>query len=158
MRTYEVERRDLAAQQVAVERATLTVPEIPAFLGQAYREVAAFLCLRGSGPAGPPFARFHQLGPGRFEVEAGFPSAGGGAGEDRVEMLTLPAGPAARTMHVGPYDEMEGAYAALSGWVRQHGGEPSGDAWEVYFSDPDEETDPATWRTEVVQPYRPAPA
>lgn len=157
MRTYDVEQRDLAEQQVAVERATLTVPEIARFLGTAYREVAAFLCLRGTGPAGPPFARFHRVGADRFEVEAGFPSAGGVAAADRVDVVTLPGGKAARTVHVGPYDEMEPAYAALTAWVRAHGGEPVGDPWEVYYSDPDEEPDPATWRTEVVQPYRVPP-
>ncbi len=28
--------------------------------------------------------------------------------------------------------------------------------WEVFFSDPATEPDPATWRTEIVQPYREA--
>ena len=50
---------------------------------------------------------------------------------------------------------MAPAYQALASWVSSHGGEPAGDPWEVYFSDPASEPDPATWRTEIVQPYRP---
>lgn len=157
MRTYVVERRDLAEQPAAVERATLSVSEISGWLGTAYREVAAFLALRGAGPAGPPFARYHRIDDSdRFDVEAGFPSSARVRAADRVTSVVLPGGSAARTVHVGPYEEMAPAYAAVTDWVRENGGEPVGDAWEVYYSDPEEEPDPATWRTEVVQPYREA--
>ena len=47
---------------------------------------------------------------------------------------------------------MEPAYKALETWVNEHGAK-AGDPWEVYFSDPS--TDPASWRTEIVQPFRP---
>jgi effector-binding domain-containing protein len=46
------------------------------------------------------------------------------------------------------------AYEALADWVERRGGELDGEAWEVYYSDPGEQPDPATWRTEVIQPYR----
>ena len=65
----------------------------------------------------------------------------------------LPAGPVAVTMHIGPYDAMEPAYAALASWVGDRGGQLAGDPWEVY-SDPEQRPDPSTWRTEIVQPYR----
>jgi effector-binding domain-containing protein len=66
----------------------------------------------------------------------------------------LPAGPVAVTVHIGPYDAMEPAYAALASWVSGRGGQLAGDPWEVYFSDPEQRPDPSTWRTEIVQPYR----
>lgn len=73
-----------------------------------------------------------------------------------VRPSSLPGGTVATTMHVGSYDQMEPAYEALAQWVKEHGQELAGDPWEVYFSDPSVEPDPATWRTEIVQPYRPA--
>ncbi len=69
-------------------------------------------------------------------------------------MSTLPGGPAAVLTYIGPYDEMEAAYAALAEWVARSGGEPTGDPWEVYFSDPAQEPDPRRWRTEIVMPFR----
>lgn len=155
MRSYAVEQSELPEQPAAVERATLSVAEIPGWLGTALREVAAFLALRGAGPVGPPLARFHRLADSeRFEVEAGFPSSVRVRGADRVRSVVLPGGSAARTSHVGPYDEMEPAYAAVTDWVREHAGEPVGDAWVVYYCDPGQEPDPASWRAEVVLPYR----
>lgn len=59
----------------AVARATLTVAGLPPWLGKAYAAVADLLTAQRAGPAGPPFARFHTLGGGRFEVEAGFPTS-----------------------------------------------------------------------------------
>ena len=140
----------------AVARATLTVAEVGPWLGKTYGAVAALLAARQAGPAGPPFARYHMLGEGRFEVEAGFPASRQIEGNGDVQPSELPGGQAAVTLHIGPYDQMEPAYQALASWVSDHGGELAGDAWEVYFSDPSAEPDPATWRTQIVQPYRQA--
>jgi effector-binding domain-containing protein len=60
----------------------------------------------------------------------------------------------ATTLHIGPYEAMEPAYEAVASWIDQQVGERSGDPWEVHFSDPQEEIDPDTWKTEVVQPYQ----
>ena len=154
MGTYEVISGTRTAQPAAVWVATLPVGELPTWLGRAFSTVAGFLAAHGSYPVGPPFARYHPLGGGRFEVAAGFPvpSSIDGAGE--VRALMLPGGPAASTVHVGPYDAMVPGYQAVASWVTEHGGEVLGDAWEVYLSDPAAQPGPSTCRTEIVQPYR----
>lgn len=154
MRTYEVETLNLVHQPAAVVRATVAVAEIGVWMSRALGAVAAHLASAGAHPAGPPFGRFHLAAGERFEVEAGFPTAEPVPEDGGVQLSSLPAGLAAATWHVGPYDEMTGAYAAVTAWIRDHDGEPVGDAWEVYFTDPAREPDPATWRTLVVQPYR----
>jgi effector-binding domain-containing protein len=154
MQSYEVEARTRPEQPTAVIRATLSVPEIGPWLGKAYGEIAGVLAGQGNEPAGPPFARYHVLGDGRFDVEAGFPVTTAIEPAGQVAAAVLPGGSVAVTMHVGPYDAMEPGYAALTSWVRDRDGEPTGDAWEVYFSDPEEQPDPSTWRTEIVQPYK----
>lgn len=153
MTRYEIETRTLAEQDTAVEYATLPVAEIGPWLERAFTEVAAYLTRKGAGPVGMPFARYHPTSDNRFEVEAGFPSSTPTGGEGDVEPSELPGGTAAMTVHVGPYDAVQPAYEALRAWVREQGGEPAGDAWEVYISDPSLNPDPATWRTEVVLPY-----
>ncbi len=154
MTTYEIETRTLIEQETAVECATVRVADIGPWLAKAFNEVASYLGRKGAGPAGMPFARYHHTSDDRFEVEAGFPASTPTNGEGEIEPSELPGGLAAVTVHVGPYDAMEPAYAALRTWVHAHGGEPVGDAWEVYFSDPDTDPDPSTWRTEIFQPYR----
>jgi len=154
MPDYTIETRTLTELETAVEFATLSPPEIGPWLQKAFGEVATYLERKGAGPDGPPFARFSLTSDGRVDVEAGFPASTPTSGEGEVEPSDLPPGPAAITVHVGPYDTMEPAYAALHEWMTEHEREPAGDAWEVYLTDPDADPDPGTWRTEVVQPYR----
>jgi len=154
MTTYEVTSASRAAQPAAVCVASLPVAELPGWLGRAFSTVAGFLAAQGSHPVGPPFARYHPLGGGRFDVVAGFPVPTPVDPAGDVQALTLPGGPTASTMHVGPYDAMVPGYQAVLAWVAEHGGEVVGDAWEVYLSDPAAQPDPSTWRTEIVQPYR----
>ncbi len=155
MSRYDVHAETVHEQPVAVVVADLEVKEIPEWIGGAFGEAARVLSAWHHGPAGPPFARYHCLGAGKFTVEAGFPSIGAVAASGRVVPAVLPGGLVAVTTHVGPYDAMEPAYAALAEWISAQGGAPSGDPWEVYYSDP-EEDDPSTWTTDVVQPYRTA--
>lgn len=154
MRTYQIEGRELAEQETAVVRSTLAVDEIARFVGRAIGAVSEVLAGQGVAAAGPPFARYHRLEAGRFDVEAGFPTGGSVEASDGVVASTLPGGPVAVLAYVGPYEEMEPAYAALAAWIAGRGGAPTGDPWEVYLSDPAQEPDPAGWRTDIVMPFR----
>jgi effector-binding domain-containing protein len=151
---YEVEVRTLVEQPTAVVRAKLKLGDIPQWMGHVYDVVAAHVMHAGIVEEAQPIARYRPIN-GVFEVEAGFtlPEAVGAA--DEVEPATLPGGPAAVVVHIGPYDRIAPAYEALAEWLRAKGLEAVGRPWEVYFSPP--EADPATWRTEVVQPYRVKP-
>ena len=153
MTTYTVEMRTLNELDTAVEFATLSFAEIGPWLPKALGEVAHYLERKGAGPAGLPFARYHVRSDGHLDIEAGFPASTPTSGEGEVEPSDLPAGVAAVTVHVGPYDTIAPAYATLQAWIRDRGHEPVGDAWEVYLTDPGVDHDPSTWRTEVIQPY-----
>lgn len=158
MTTYAIETRTSEELPTAVMFATLPVAEIGPWLAGAYASVADYLGRFGVGPVGMPFARYHQVDEdqGVFEVEAGFLASTPVAGEGDVEPSSLPAGEVAATVHVGPYDQMAPAYEAIAAWATEHNATLVGNAWEVYYSDPVAVPDPADWRTEIVQPYRPA--
>jgi effector-binding domain-containing protein len=160
MAHHEVHEVEVAPRSTAVIRATLDVPEIGPWFGHALGTLAASLAERGIVIVGQPFARYHPVteGEDRFEVEAGFPVGGPIEPHGDVEASTLPGGPHATTVHVGPYDGLPAAYDALAKWIAAEGGMPAGDIWEVYESDPEQEPDPATWRTRVFWPYEPPPS
>ena len=157
MTTYDIDARTLAPQPTAVAEATLAVADIGRWLPRTYGTIARALAAHGEVITGPPFARFHRLAHGRFEVEAGFSVGHAIDGVDDVRSSTLPGGPVATTVHVGPYEDMEPAYEALASWIDARGGTPAGDAWEIYLTDAEEQPDPATWRTEIIQLYHAGP-
>lgn len=153
---YEVVSRHIEEQPTLVMMAKLPVAGMKEFLGKAYGAIAERIAKSGRSFAGPPFARFRPLDDtyAEFEVEAGFPVDLPIDGEGEIVASTLPGGPVAVTTHIGPYDQMKPGYEAILRWIEEHDGHPEGPAWEVYHSDPSEHPDPATWRTEIVQPYR----
>jgi effector-binding domain-containing protein len=153
--SYEITNQVLTDQYTAVVRGEMPPDELPAWLAAVYRTVQDHLTRIGVSPAGPPFARFAFL----IDVvaaEAGFPVPKEIPGDGVVEPSTLPDGQAAVTVHWGPYEDLEKAYLACRIWLDNHGYEPAGPHWEVYYTDPFAEPDPARWRTDVVVPYHTA--
>jgi effector-binding domain-containing protein len=153
MKTYDVQAQTRQTQPTAVITAELPASEIGPWLAQAYRTLAGVMAAHGTSPSGPPFARYHRVAAGRFAVEAGFPVVTAIDADGDARPSYLPGGPVATTVHTGGYGEVASAYAALASWVSDHGGTLEGDPWEVYLTDPARQPDPATWRTEIVQPY-----
>ena len=135
-------RRRIARDEIA---ATLS-EFLPAVFGYAQRNGLAF--------AGPPFARYPETGMGSLVLEGGMPLAAPVPGpmEGGMEALTIPAGPAAVTVHHGPYDTLPETYRALEAWLEREGRKAGGPPREVYVTDPGEHPDPATWQTEIIQP------
>ncbi|GAA3794614.1 MULTISPECIES: GyrI-like domain-containing protein [Amycolatopsis] len=150
----DIENTTRREQPTACATAHLTVDEIGPWISATYQAVMRTVAEQGSSLAGPPYGRYHQLDDRLLAVEAGFPVTTPITASGDVRPSALPGGPVATTIHIGSYDKMEPAYRALAEWIGEHGGEPAGDAWENYFSDPVSQPDPETWRTEIVQPYR----
>lgn len=151
--TYDIHGTVLPEQSCAAVRATLPVGALPGWVPEALGEVAAYLGSLGLPPSGPPFARyaFHD---DLADVEAGFPVAASVPAQGRVTSSSLPAGPVAVTTHHGHYEELALAYKAVLAWLEAHGTEPAGPHWEIYYTDPQAEPDPARWRTDLVVPYQ----
>jgi len=154
--TYEITTMTLSGVCTAVVRGEMNARELPFWLADTYRKVYGYLQSTGRAPTGPPFARFTFLGE-QVAVEAGFPVAGELDGAGSVVSSTLPAGPAAVTTHYGRYEGLERAYDAVRAWLVEHGREPAGPHWEIYFTDPNSEPDSTRWRTDVVVPFRITP-
>ena len=152
---YQVSARHVEEQPTLAMRGRVKVDDMSAFLGRAFATVAEQIQHTGLDYAGPPYGRYTPIdGFAEFDVEAGFPVTGAPTPAGDVVVSSLPGGEVAVVEHIGPYDEMVPAYKALTDWVEQHDSSVAGAPWEVYYSDPGEEPDPARWRTEIFQPYR----
>jgi effector-binding domain-containing protein len=123
-----------------------------------------WLAQHGETPSGAAFFRYLTIDMEReLEVEAGVPVAAplelaeeaGGA----VVARTLPGGRFVRAFFVGHPDGLENATADLLQWAETQGlrwdmsDSPVGERWgcrlEIYHSDPVEDPDMNTWRTEL---------
>ena len=144
-----VEREPRHAAVVHMEG---TMADLPGFFDRAFATVMDAVQSAGLEVTGAPFGHYPRPPGETVEVNAGIPVAEAFTATGEVRALELPGGPAAVTMHVGPYDTLAQTYQELMGWLTTEGRTPAGPMWEHYLSDPTVEPDPSKWRTEIVCP------
>src|SRR5690606_41724667 len=93
-------------ERTAVVSGTVAEPRIGEFLGQAFRAVSQVVAQQGVQIVGPPFARYHRRGDGRFDVEAGFPVSGYIWTVGAVRSSGLPPGTRETEVHEGRYQRV----------------------------------------------------
>jgi effector-binding domain-containing protein len=151
---FEVEVKDLEQRYVATVRVKTTPDRIGAAFGEVMPEISAQLSKAGVEPPNPMFAIYHSYGKDEVDMELGLPVPHPIATEGRVVGRELPATLAAVTWHQGSYDSIGDAFRAVEAWIEKEGREQAGPPWEVYWTGPSEDPDPANWRTEVGYPIR----
>jgi effector-binding domain-containing protein len=154
---YEVTVRELPAQPVAATRTTSNLREISSAISEGVHALVAELGARGIEPAGPLQVVYHATEVLDSEtsapIEICLPVAAPFEGSGQVYGTELAGGPAAVTLHRGPYAEIGPAYHTISGWVQDHGHELNGGPREVYLNTPDQVSE-ADLQTEVQWPIR----
>ena len=120
-----------------VVRADQLAPDVSALCTTALRVLGGV----GASAAGEPggLVALYPLDLAEaLEVAVGFPVGPSAPVPDGADEVVLPPGAEASTLHVGPYEELPLAYAALLGHVADLGHEPVAPITETYVSDPAE--------------------
>ena len=152
---------DLAPQPTVAARVQQPFDELDiwALFGVHIGNVADRIADLGGTPAGPPYARYHEFGPERADVEFGIPVASpvpnlrplAECEPGEVGSGELPGGPAAITLHRGSYPGLAAAYDRLRDWIPAQGRAPGNGPWESYVNTPAEVAEDEL-RTEVIWP------
>ena len=93
------------------------VAELGAMLSEILPEVWRYIRKSGVAPSGPPFTRYHGFDNDRVDIEGGLPVPTPLPGEVASSPGSLPGGPVATTVHLGPYDRLPDAHDALHVWL-----------------------------------------
>jgi effector-binding domain-containing protein len=134
---YTFEKTQLASGPGIAIRETHRIAELPAFFAGAFTELDTAAKAAGAQIAGRPFARYFSVASDAVDVEAVFPLTAPVVDAGRIHVIDLEGGPAVQTLHVGSYDGLHGAYAALERWLQDQGATPGGPVREVYLTGPD---------------------
>jgi AraC-like DNA-binding protein/effector-binding domain-containing protein len=156
--TYLIEKKNLEPQPVLVVRRRVERSSVATAIGEALPHIFLYAQKNAIPISGYPVTRYLEIGPGMITLEPamriqpGAPETFAPDGDVRAD--TLPGGPVAMTTHLGPYDQLKDAYAALEVWIAQQGLHPAGAPWEVYMNDPADFPDSKDWKTEVFWPVK----
>jgi effector-binding domain-containing protein len=153
---YVIAAREVGPQTVFSIRDRRASPDIPGFLSEAFGELFGRLSLLGVRPAGHPFVIYHAFGPAEIDAEVCVPIAEVASATGRIRSRELPAVTVARTLHVGPYEDLGAAYRALTEWINRNGLEAAGPVRERYLNGPGDGATSTDYRTEVEIPVAPA--
>lgn len=154
MMGYQIEIKEMQSQPIVSIRATTDEAGLIKFFDGTYPKLMSFMQSEGLQPAGPPFARYFKFSKEEVDVEGGVPVTGSPRGSGDVNAGEIPAGRVASTIHVGPYDKLGDAYAAMEKFMKEKGLEAAGPPMEIYWSDPSEEKDTSKLRTELIWPIK----
>jgi len=141
---------DLAPQKVAAIRRVVPQSGLGAFFDEIFPRLRGLIAAQGATPAGAPLARYYNSDREAFDTEAGVPFTGTIATSGEVRVMHLPAGKAAKVLHVGSYETLSEEYPRLKAWLTEHGMTAGVGPWEVYLSGP--RTAQAERRTDVFWP------
>jgi AraC family transcriptional regulator len=152
---YSITKNTLQPQAALVVRRTIKRSEIAATIGEVLHKIFLAAQTKGVALMGPPFMRCLNAGPGLMTIEPGMRVSGTASDVDlgaEIVWETLPGGEAATTVHMGKYEDLPEAYAAMEQWMKAEGLRIGGAPWEVYVTDPADHPDPKDWKTEIFWP------
>lgn len=154
--TYEIAIETLETVPTLYQERQVDRDQVGESLAEILPAVFAYLMGEGLAPAGHPFVRHVGMTAAFLTLQAGIPLAVAPATPPPTgsgfSVGELPAGPAAVTVHRGPYEGLGDAHAAVDRWVAASEYRAQGGPWELYLTDPGEVPDPADWLTKICLP------
>ncbi len=157
MPEHEPHIEDRPAESYLAISETVTMQTLAAAIDRGFPELFGWLAACGLAPGGAPFIRYLRIDmDAELDIELAVPMEGDVATDDRVRAGELPAGRYVVMLHVGSYDGLIDANAALQDWAEEHAvrwRKEHGSTWggrvERYLTDPSAEPDPSRWETEL---------
>ena len=112
-------------------------------IGESMHALYATVMGSAAELAGAPTVLYHDVideeQSGDLEVALPIAEPAGPIAVDgNMVRRTVDGGMVATTLHHGAYDEIDGAYHVLAGWIAEHGHTPGFPARELYLNDPGE--------------------
>ncbi len=162
MSVAEPRIKTVTAQRFASIRMRVPPEEFGAALASMFEQVWNHLNGLEHVTVGPAIARHHSLDQPTqdhteplLDVEAGFPVQEVLPESPPILASTLPAGPAATSMHEGPYERLPDTYERLRAWIQARELTTAGAPYEIYWIDHSQANIADELRTEIVWPLAP---
>jgi effector-binding domain-containing protein len=149
---HHIATHHVEPQAIVSIRDRRPLARLPGFIKTAIPEILGRLRILGATPAGPPFVIYHEFGSQGIDAEVSVPVVRQVMATGRIRSRVLPAMTLARTVHVGPYEQLGDAYAALTDWIKGHGFEVAGPVEERYLNGPGDHVPSSEYQTEIEMP------
>ena len=134
--------------------AKVPTSEIGTRMGSLLRELGEELQSQNVKPVGPWFTHHFRRPEEFFDFEVCLPVERPISANGRVEPGEWPAMKMIQTVYTGPYQGLVPAWGEFMRWIEKEDLPISDEIWERYLVNPDTESDPEKWRTELNRPLK----
>jgi len=142
--------------QAMVAEGSGTMADIGAALGELYGIIFSELGKQQLEHAGPAFVHYldfdETTGISNYLPGAMVKTAGKTKG--KVKAVNYPGMKVVRAIHTGPYEKFTESYGIMAEYIENQGIEVSGEAFEFYLVNAQDEPDPAKWQTVIAFPIK----
>jgi effector-binding domain-containing protein len=107
----------------------------------SFEAIEDYLSTLDEEPSDRPFIAFYNQDKEDMDVELGYPVSKELAGNSDIEASQIPGGKKLTCLYKGPYQQMEAAYHAMSGYIGEKGLNPTGVMYKTYLNTPGEVPD-----------------
>ena len=132
-----------------------TLDQMESKMDELYSILMGYAAAKKANLAGPPYCIYHTWNPeGYTKIEAGIPVDKELPDKLNIKGTMSPGGKVVKTLHTGPYDQVEPIYIALEKYIKLNKLEMAGGPWEVYLTCPSTEPDSSKWETLIFYPVK----
>ena len=134
-----VQIREVAARPIAAVRGRVALDSLPGFIAAGFDQVRSFCDQLAAAKPGRNIVLYRSelwrnpfASPYGIMVDVGVEIDAAFAGSGPIARSETPAGVAATTVHMGPYEGLHATHLQLQEWCREYGRVLAGPFWEVY--------------------------
>lgn len=136
-------------------RDTVNQYEINNIHGKLYEKINRFMDDEEIESIEPPIVIYHFWSDTLIDIEAGIPVKDTSIiGKGSIKMNKIKKGYVVTATHYGSYERLPETYFGINEWMRKNKVVVTGVPWEVYITDPTNETDPEKWETAIFFPVK----
>lgn len=138
---YKMEVVESDAVPVLSVRTRCPYSELMGKAFATFEAIEEYLKALGEEPADRPFIAFYTLDTDDMDVEIGYPLSKTLDGSGDIQANQIPSGKKLICIYKGPFQQMEEAYHAMSGYIGEQGLNPTGVMYKTYLNTPGEVPD-----------------
>jgi effector-binding domain-containing protein len=136
-------------------RDSVNQSEISNVHGKLYAEINQFMDKNDIESSQAPIVIYHFWSDTLVDIEAGIPVNDSIIlGNKRVRMNKIKKGYVVTATHFGSYERLPETYFGINEWMRKNQVVVTGVPWEVYVTDPANESNPDNWETKIFFPVK----
>ncbi len=148
---YAIGVQEMPERNFVLKRANVAMSQMQAFYASNLGNIYTAVAVAGREPAGQPCGIYYTWDDekGTTDMCAAIPVSDKNLKIEGYETVTIPSGRVVKLPYYGDYTGLSDAHYAIDDYIKANGLTQDGPVIEEYITDPETESDPGKWLTNI---------